>query len=75
MVRAAMSILWQARMPLAPKDIALRIMADRGMSISDPGTLALFRRNVHACLCNQQHRGTIKKRYGTGQTALWEVMP
>src|SRR5882724_3412741 len=52
LVRAAMSILRQAKMPLASKDIALRIMADRGMNIGDPGAVAVFRRNVHACLSN-----------------------
>lgn len=71
--RIVLSVLRQARKPVTTKDLALQMMADRGLNTADARTVKMMVKRVGACLRNYKQRGTVQAVSQHGSFNLWEL--
>lgn len=71
--RAILNTLRQTGMALTTKDLALRVMADRGLNIADPRLTRTVQKRVGASLRNLRARGSVRSGQGSGSNLRWSV--
>ena len=74
-IRLILSILREATEPMTTKQIALRVMAVRGLNSNDPNLVLTITRRAGASLRSYKDNGTVRSikdgRYG--KYDLWEI--
>ena len=66
-------VLRETETALTTKDIALRVMAERGLNVSDPRLTWTVQKRVGASLRNLRARGTVRSEQGIGRNLLWRL--
>lgn len=74
MSRVVLDILRRAAEPLTSRDIALQLIAQRGLDKSDERFVRLMVKRVGVALRGQRDKGTVKSSQGTGLYMVWELM-
>lgn len=70
--RIILTTLRNAKKPLTTREIAQRVMAERGMNTADERLLRLMSKRTGACLRDHRIRGTVKSERGKGQYLFWQ---
>lgn len=73
MTRIILDILRQAAEPLTSRDIALQLIAERALDISDEKLCRLMVKRVGVALRLQRDKGVVKSDQGTGLYMVWEL--
>lgn len=73
MTRIVLGLLRLATEPLTTRDIAMQLIAQRGLDQSDKKLLRLMTRRVGAALRHQRDRGVVRSFPGPGQFVFWEM--
>lgn len=71
--RAVMNILRTEKRPMAARDIALRVMAERSLNTADKHLVNTIKKRVGACLRHNRKRGVVRTVAGPQKTALWQI--
>lgn len=71
--RVVLSTLRKARKPLPAHDIALHVMAGRGLNAADRPLLRVMVKRVGACLRNYRTKGVLRSIEGSERSVLWEI--
>ena len=71
--RTVLTSLRHAKKPLTTQDIAMRVMAERGLDTANVRLLKTMTKRAGACLRNLQKQGAVSHQPGPGQFMLWEV--
>ena len=71
--RIVLSTLRQSRRAITTKDLAMQMMAERGLNTADARTVKMMVKRVGACLRNYRQRGMVKATSQHGQFNLWEL--
>jgi hypothetical protein len=71
--RIVLSALRQAAGPLTTKQIAMAVMAERGMNTADAAAVRLFSRRISATLRHHRDRGLLRQIKDRGEFVLWEI--
>jgi hypothetical protein len=66
-------VLRETGTALTTKDIALRVMAERGLNVSDPRLTWTVQKRVGASLRNLRARGTVRSEPGMGRNLAWRL--
>lgn len=66
-------VLRETGMALTTKDIALRVMAERGLNVSDPRLTWTVQKRVGASLRNLRARGSARSEPGMGRNLVWRL--
>jgi len=69
--RTTLSALRETGMALTIKDIALRIMAEGKLSVSDARLVRLIEKKVGSCLRNLRSRGVVQSEKDCGNYLRW----
>jgi hypothetical protein len=73
MSRAVLSILRVAKGPQSTREIALQIVAQRGLE-GDPGILSIMTRRVGGVLRDKRDAGLVRSLEETGLWLQWEIV-
>lgn len=73
MTRIVLGILRLAREPLTTRDVAARLISERGLDPDEPKLLRLMAKRVGVALRRQREGGVVKATPGPGQYMLWEL--
>ena len=71
--RTVLTALRNAKKPLTTQDIAMRVMAERGLDTANVRLLKTMTKRAGACLRNLQKQGAVTRQPGPGQFMLWEL--
>ena len=71
--RIVLTALRNAKKPLTTRDIAQRVMAERGLDTSNERLLRLMARRTGACLRDHRKRGLVRSEHGAGTYLVWEI--
>lgn len=71
--RTTLSALRETGMALTIKEIALRIMAERKLSVSDTRLVRLIEKKVGSCLRNLRSRGIVQSEKEGGCFLRWKL--
>jgi hypothetical protein len=74
MARIVLTILKDAREPLASEQLTQRVMAERGMNMDDKRLLRTVRNRVGSCLRHHRAKGVLRSEQGPGQQLTWELV-
>ncbi|HJS84680.1 MAG TPA: hypothetical protein VJ779_04415 [Acetobacteraceae bacterium] len=67
-------VLRETGTALTPRDIALRVMAGRGLNVSDPRLAWTVQKRVGASLRNLRARGgSVRSEQGVGRNLAWRL--
>lgn len=69
--RIVLTALRNAKKPLTTRDIARRVMAERGLDTSNERLLRLMARRTGACLRDHRKRGLVRSESGPGAYLVW----
>jgi hypothetical protein len=72
-MRIALNTLRKATKPLGTQEIALQVMAGRGLNTADKGLLLIISKRVGSSLRNMKKRGMVQASDGPGRNVLWEI--
>ena len=64
-------LLRETGLPLTTKDIALRVVTERGLNTADPRLMWTVHKRVGASLRNLRVRGLVKSSPGRGSNVRW----
>jgi len=73
--RPIMNVLRETGMALTTKDIALRVMTERGLNVGDQGLTRTVHKRVGAALRHLRARGTLRSGFGKGSGVTWSLTP
>ena len=73
--RAVMNILRTEKRPMAARDIALRVMAERSLNTADKHLVNTIKKRIGACLRHNRKRGIVQTATGSGKTVVWQITP
>lgn len=73
MTRIVLGILRLAKEPLTTRDVAARLISERGLDPDEPKLLRLMAKRVGVALRRQREGGVVKATPGPGQYMLWEL--
>lgn len=71
--RAVMNILRTEKRPMAVRDIALRVMAERSLNAADKHLVNTIKKRIGACLRHNRKRGVVNNIEGPGNAVLWQI--
>ena len=71
--RTVLDILRRASDPLAAKEIAARIMAERGLDTADRGLVRSMNKRVDMALRYQRTNGMVEGTEGDGGEVIWAI--
>jgi hypothetical protein len=71
--RAVLRIVREAKKPLSAREIAIRIMGERGLSTADRLLVRVIKQRVGACLRHWRGKETVRSVPGEKAEILWEV--
>ena len=71
--RAVMNILRTEKRPMAARDIALHVMAERSLNAADKHLVNTIKKRIGACLRHNRKLGTVRTTAGTGKAVVWEI--
>lgn len=71
--RLIFSRMRESHHPMTVEELALHVMAERGLNASDRALLVAMRKRVNACLRHYRTRGVVKSEKGAGQRLVWRV--
>ncbi len=71
--RIVLTALRNAKKPLTTRDIAQRVMAERGLDTSNERLLRLMSKRTGACLRDHRKRGLVRSEPGPGQFLVWTI--
>lgn len=63
-VRLILDMMREAKGPVTTKEIAFRVMQERGLNTADPALVALFNRRTRALLYHYKERGAVRSVQG-----------
>ena len=72
--RVVLSTLRKAGKPLPAYELALHVMAGRGLNSADRPLLRVMAKRVAACLRNYRNKGIVRSVYGPARSILWEIV-
>lgn len=73
MTRIILGILRKAAEPMSCRDIAVQLMAERGLDVDDAKLARLMTKRVGVALRGQRDRGAATSVHGQGQFILWAL--
>ena len=73
MARTVLSILRTAAQPMTTRDIAIKVIADRGLDPNDARLVRLMRTRCACTLRYQRDKGRTRSIAGPGMYNLWEM--
>lgn len=75
-VRAVLATLRAATRPMTQRELALVVMAERGLNVDDLRMVVLFGKRVGACLRHHRTKGLVQSHRGAGTKGelVWEVV-
>jgi hypothetical protein len=71
--RIVLTTLKNAKKPLTTQDIAMRVMAERGLDTANVRLLKTMTKRAGACLRNLHLQKAVTRQPGPGQFMLWEL--
>ena len=71
--RAVMNILRTEKRPMAARDIALRVMAERSLNAADKHLVNTIKKRIGACLRHNRKRGSVRSVNGQSKITLWQI--
>jgi hypothetical protein len=71
--RVVLSTLRKAGKPLPAQELALHVMAGRGLNAADRPLLRVMTKRVAACLRNYRGKGLVRSVDGPKRSILWEI--
>lgn len=71
--RILFSRLRAAHNPMTVEELAMHVMAERGLNVGDRLLLVSIRRRVNACLRHYRNRGVVRSEKGAGQRLVWRL--
>lgn len=71
--RIAMDTLRNAQRPVSAQEIAVNIIAARGLNAADKPILKLITKRVGSCLRHWRQKGMVQNAEGSGPLKLWEI--
>lgn len=71
--RIVFDTLWQSQESMTTRDLAMHVMAERGLNTADKGLVRTVQKRVGACLRWHRSKGTLRSHEGPGQFMLWEI--
>lgn len=71
--RSTLSALRETGLALTIKDIALRIMAERKLNVSDARLVRVVEKKVGSCLRNLRNRGIVQSEKERGSYLRWKL--
>lgn len=74
-VRAVLATLRASTRPMTQRELALVVMAERGLNVGDQRMVVLFGKRVGACLRWHRHKGLVESHRGAGAKGelVWAV--
>ena len=72
-VRIVLDTLKQSPEPMTSHDLALHVMAERGLNTADRGLVKTVQKRVGSCLRWHRAKGVLRSREGHGGFLLWEI--
>ena len=72
--RVVFDALREAEVPITSRDIALRLMAERGLDPADRGLSIIMVKRICACLRVQKNKGLVRVAPYAGDLLGWEVV-
>jgi hypothetical protein len=73
--RAVLDTLRETGLALTIKDIALRMMETRKLSVADARLVRVVEKKVGACLRKLRHQGAVQSASGRGDSLRWTLCP
>lgn len=71
--RIILDTLRQTQESMTTRDLALHVMAERGLNTADKGLVRVVQKRVGACLRWHRSKGALRSSQGPGQFMLWEI--
>ena len=71
--RMVLVMLREAGLPLTTKDIALRVVTERGLNAADPRLTWTVHKRVGACLRHLRTKGQVVSAPGRGSNVRWTL--
>ncbi len=71
--RGVLAALRDSDKPLTSRDLALRLMADRGLNTADKHTVRLMQKRIGACLKHWRNKGVLCSEPGPKLFLLWSL--
>lgn len=72
--RIVLTTLKNAKKPLTSRELAQRVMAERGLDTANLKILKLMQSRVGACMKHLEKKGVAKQQQGPGKFLLWELV-
>lgn len=72
--RTTLNALRETGLALTIKDIALRLMAERKMNVSDARIVRVVKKKVGSCLRNMRSRGIVQSEKLRGSYLRWKLV-
>ncbi len=72
--RTTLNMLRETGLALTIKDIALRVMTERKLSISDARLVRLIEKKVGSCLRSLRSRGVVRSEKDRGSYLRWKLV-
>ena len=73
--RIVLATLRDAKRPCSTQELAMHVMAERGMNTADKRLVKTVSKRVGACLRHHRNKGLLQSKAGLGQHILWGVVP
>ena len=72
--RTTLNMLRETGLALTIKDIALRVMTERKLSVSDARLVRLIEKKVGSCLRSLRSRGIVQSEKDRGSYLRWKLV-
>ena len=72
--RVVLGALRQSDEPLSSHDLALHVMAERGLNTADKGLVKTMQKRVGSCLRWHRAKGALRSAEGPDGFLLWEIV-